>query len=332
MANVTMKDIAVIAGVSLKTVSRVVNNSSSVKKETRKKVLKIIKEENYQVNVLAKGLRTKSTNTIIIFVDKHDGGYWNAWHNEAMHYLLTNSKKIGYKVVISPSSASGYLSDETDGFWLLKNGFADGAIIFDTKESDIRIKYLKNNNIPYVIIGKDMDSNNNYVDLDNIEVGYLGAKYLINKNYQNILFLLGSRDFIVNQDRASGFNKACSEKNIAGEVIFGIDKIELAYEETKELIKNKKVDAFFVSGDERAMGVYRAINELGLSIPDDIAVLGIDNIKYAQFLTPSLSSIDQRLDLFTNEAIDMLVKLISKKETKIEAKIIEPKLISRNSS
>lgn len=332
MKNITMQDIAEIADVSLKTVSRVINNSSAVKKETREKVLDVIKEENYQVNLLARGLRTKSTKTIIIFVDKHDGGYWNAWHNEAMHFLLAKSKEIGYKVVISPSSASGYLNDETDGFWLLKNGFADGAMIFDTKKSDIRIKYLKKNKIPYVILGKDGDSNTNYVDIDNKKVGYLGAQYLINKNYQKLILLLGSEEFIVNQDRENGFTQACSEEDISCEVVYGIDRIELAYEKTKTILENKKVDAFFVSGDERAIGVYKAIYDLGFKIPEDIAVLGIDNIKYSQFLTPSLSSIDQRLELFTNEAVTMLLELINKKENKVEAKIIEPELISRESS
>ncbi|MEA1973993.1 MAG: LacI family DNA-binding transcriptional regulator, partial [Bacillota bacterium] len=172
MKNTTMKDIAKLAGVSIKTVSRVVNNNSEVKLETRDKVLNIIKEENYQVNILAKGLRDQNTRTIMIFIDKHRGGYWNAWHTEIMQKIMNYAKEIGYKIVISSSSAYGFIDDDTDGFLLLKHGLADGAVIFDNKKDDIRMEYLKKNKLPYVIIGKVLESNYNYVDLNNEKAGY----------------------------------------------------------------------------------------------------------------------------------------------------------------
>jgi len=334
MKNITMKDIAKLAGVSVKTVSRVVNNNSEVKTETRNKVLGIIKQENYQVNILAKGLREQETHTIMIFIDKHDhlGGYWNAWHTEAIQELMNCAKIRGYKVVISSSSARGFIGDDTDGFLLLKNGLADGAVIFDNKEDDIRINYLKNNNIPYVLIGKELNSNYNYVDLDNEKVGYIGYRHLYEKGYRKIKFLLSDETFIVNEERALGFKRACKEINAKCDIIYSIFSIELAYEKTVELLEKNDTDAIFISGDERAFGVYKAIQERGLKIPEDMAVLSIDNIKYSGYITPPLTTISQDLKVFTKEIIEMLISSIETKSNKIESKLIEPKIIIRKST
>jgi len=327
-----MKDIAKIAKVSIKTVSRVVNNNPEVKFETRKKVLEIIKRENYQVNILAKGLRDQRTRTIMIFIDRHKGGYWNAWHTEAIQKLMFYAKREGYKVVISSSSAKGYIGDDTDGFLFLKNGLADGAILFDNKKDDIRINYLKKNKIPYVLIGKEIGSKFNYVDLNNEKVGYIGYTHLYERGYKKIKFLLGSEEFVVNKERAHGFERACIEKKTSCGIVFGIDDIESAYKKVKELLEVEIIDAFFVSGDERAFGVYGAIKDSGLRIPEDIAVLGIDNIKYDKYITPPLTSISQELNIFTQKTIEMLIFAIENNLENVEANIIEPKIIIRKST
>ncbi|KGG79774.1 LacI family transcriptional regulator [Caloranaerobacter azorensis H53214] len=334
MKNITMSDIAKLAGVSVKTVSRVINNSSNVKEETRQKVLKVIKEQGYQVNILARGLRQKETKTIIVFIDKHSGGYWSIWHNEIVQELIKQSKQRGYKIVISPSSAEGCLDDDTDGFYLLKSRMADGAIIFDNIKNDIRINYLRENEIPFVIIGKDITySDTCYVDLNNYKAGYMGGKYLINKGYKNIVFFLGDENFIVNKERSKGFIDACKEKiNIKQSVLFNISSLDTAYQETVKILRKNKPDAFFVSGDERALGVYKAINEMGLSIPDEIAVLGIDNIQLCEYVYPALSSIDQPKKEFGSQAINILLELIDKKCKITKRVLIEPRLVIRNST
>lgn len=334
MRNVTMADIAKLAGVSVKTVSRVINNSNEVKEETRQKVLKIIKEQGYQVNILAKGLRKKQTNTIIVFIDKHSGGYWSIWHNEIVQEIIKYSKEKGYKIVISPSSGEGCLDDDTDGFYLLRSGMADGAIIFDNMENDIRIKYLRENDIPFVIVGKDINyDDTSYVDLNNYKAGYIGGKYLIENGYKKICFMLGSRDFIVNNERTNGFKEVCSNySDVEFNFIYDVSNIQSAYENAKEIIQTNKPDAFFVSGDERAIGVYRAIKESNLSIPKDIAVLGIDNIPLCEYIYPSLTTIDQPKKEFGYHSVNILMELMNNKAKITKRVLIEPKLIIREST
>lgn len=332
MKELMMADIADLANVSIKTVSRVINNSPQVKDSTRKKVMEIIAHEGYMVNIAAQGLRGRKTKTIIIFIDEHNGNYWNIWHNTIINIIINESKKNRYKIVISPSSAHGVVGDETDGFYLLKSRMADGAIIFDNKENDIRIKYLNENNIPYVLVGKgDEQYKSYYVDVDNYNVGFLGGKYLIDKKFKAIVQFVGSKEFIVNKERVRGFKDSITSQHITAEVYFDIDSMEKSYHKAGELLDIKRVDAFFISGDERALGVYRAIFERNLKIPDDVAVLGVDNIELSKFLYPSLTTIDQSIDKLGQETLNMLVDQLTKQKIKTRKVIIEPRIIERDS-
>ncbi len=328
-----MSDIARLSNVSLKTVSRVINKSPNVSDVTKKKVMDVIEREGYMVNVAAQGLRGRKTKTIIVFFDKHGGNYWNIWHNTIINVIINESKKTGYKIVISPSSAYGVIGDETDGFYLLKSGLADGAIIFDNKENDVRIKYLSENGIPYVIVGKeDKLDNSYYIDMDNYKVGFIGGEYLVKKNFKSIIQFVGAEEFIVNQERVRGFKDSVSNCSIKSEVYFEIDSIEKSYQKAGELLDQKKLDAFFVSGDERALGVYKAILERNLKIPEDVAVLGVDNIYLSEFIHPALSTIDQFTTILGQKTLHMLVDLLTENSIPEKHILIEPQIIERAST
>jgi len=333
MKKVTLSYIAKESGFSIKTVSRVINEEPNVKEETRRKIKKIIVDKNYSVNIMAKALKSKTTKTIIVFIDKHSGGYWNAWHSLIMKDLILKFKERGFKVIFSPSSGKDAIEDETDGFELLKSGIADGALIFDNMANDIRIKYLKANNIPFVIVGKDLDGQNtSYVDLDNYMAGFKGAKYLIDKKCERILFFLGYEVFTVDQERARGFKEACKNSNVEFKIIFNIDRIEKLYEISKKIIGEFNPDGIFVSGDEKVLALYKSINELSKRIPQDIMVLGIDNLPQSRFLYPSLSSVDQNVDQFSSKLVNLLIEMIHKKSIKIKRILINPKIIEREST
>lgn len=327
MKMLSMKDIANLSGVSLKTVSRVLNNSDEVKESTRQKVMKIVEEYGYQKNIVAKSLKERKTNTIIVLIDRHKGDYWGIWHTIMLNKIMEKGKKRGYKVIISPSNAMNSFKEDTDGFPLLTSGLADGAVIFDNVRNDVRIDYLNKHSISYVVVGKNVDNNQSkWVDLDNKSAGYVGGKYLIERKYHSICFLLGREEYIVSQERAKGFEEAALEYNIKDvNTIFGISTMNKAYEiVNKHLKENKIYRAYYVSGDERALGVYRAILENGYKIPEDIAVLGIDNIPICDYLYPSLSSINQPVDEFCEYILNMLIKQINGEEILTSNEIVLP--------
>ncbi len=294
------------------------------------KIQAIVDETGFEANGLARRLKEKKTNQIVVFLDRHQGLYWGTFHNEIIQELYREAKEKGYCLVISSSSADSFEEDENDGFYLIKHGFCDGAIMFDTKNNDKRIEFLKRHKLPFVIIGKDKTHfDTPYVDLDNEFAGYLGASFLVEHGYKKFVFFLGSEDFIVNQERAFGFKKYCEENNIKPVVFFGITDMKVAYEKTDELLRGNDIEAIFISGDERALGVYRAIHERGLNIGKDIAVLGIDNVKMGEFMYPPLTTIDQPKVQISKTAMEILFEQLSNNENTITRTLITPVIVKR---
>ena len=333
MKKVTMSDIAERTGFSIKTVSRVINNSPDVKPSTRRKILDAIEETNFSVNLMAKALKSQATKTVILFIDRHGGSYWNAWHSLIIMNIITDFKARGYKVILSPSSGHGVIDDDTDGFILLKSGIADGAVLFDNLKGDIRIKYLRENNIPFVILGKDFDFKDTcYVDLDNFHVGEIGAQHLIEHRYRRISFFLGNREFYVNKSRVDGFTKICDTNNVFYHIEYAVNNLQDAYDFTKIHLEKNKSDAFFVSGDEKITAVYKAIKEAGKKIPDDVGVLGIDNLPQSEYLDPSLSSIDQNVERFAQTVVNSLIETMHSEKRTPKGVLIKPVLEVRDST
>ena len=131
MRNVKMADIAEACGVSIKSVSRVLNNNPNVSDEMRERVMSTIKEQGYQVNMLARGLKGNRTNIIVVFAERHHEEHLSIWHDMMLKHLFTYAKKRSMKIVLSPSNSGRFEEDETDGFYLIASGIADGAILLD---------------------------------------------------------------------------------------------------------------------------------------------------------------------------------------------------------
>ena len=333
---VNIKDVARLAGVSPRTVSRVINQDKNVSERTRKRVLQVIDETGYRVNLLAQSLRNKKTGILFVFVSEKDNAFLGEFHNVTIQHLNAEAKKLGYKMIVSQSNAERVQADEHDGFYLLTNGYADGAVIFDTKDVDERLTYLLEKKIPFVVIGKDKHhTESSYVNLDNYQAGFMGAEHLIEQGYSRIRFMLGSENYTVNEDRSQGFLDAMKKHGLKPVAVdYEIISPDRAYTKTIEILDSKELpDAIFVSGDMRAMGVYHAIYERGLKIPDDIAVLGIDDIPMAEFSYPTLSSINQFPEKMAVEAIRILDEQIETGEVgQGERVIFDPELKVRQST
>lgn len=330
MGNVTIVDIAKTCGVSIKSVSRVLNNSPNVSDDMREKVLNAVKEQGYQVNMLARGLKRSRTNIIVVFAERHHEEHLSIWHNIMLKYLFSYAKSRSMKIVLSPSSSEKFEEDETDGFYLIASGIADGAILLENVLEDARINYFEKNNVPYVVFGESEDPKVPCVSLDNFSVGYTGGTYLTQKGFNKIAFFIGEEKFLSTKHRIEGFKKAmenCGNRDY--KIFTGVDTLEKAYKKSIEAIDKFDIQAFFVSGDERALGVYRGIYEKGLSIPRDIAVLGIDNISLGQYYYPPITTVNQEFEVMAKSCIDYVIKRIEEsdktevKEFRFPCRIIE---------
>ncbi len=332
MGKVTIKDVAMHSETSIRTVSRVINHDPKVKDETRRKVQAVIDELGFRVNVLARSLKERKTNQIVVFIDKRQGMYWGLYHNEFLHELHRAMKDKGYRMVISPSAPDSFEEDENDGFYLVKNGMCDGAVMFDPNIGDKRIAYLKEMGVPFVMIGKDpTDFEISYVDIDNRYVGYLGAETLHRHGYRRPVLLLGSDKSLINRDRANGFEAYCREHGIHGKHVFGLSDLESVFRRSYSEMMDEGADAFFVSGDERAVAVYRAVFEIGRQVGSDIGVLGVDNLKMGEYLSPPLHTIAPPKRKMAELAVDILHQQIETKEPLIRKDHPLPTLIPRAS-
>lgn len=314
MGNITIVDIANACGVSIKSVSRVLNNSPNVSDGMREKVMNTIKEQGYQVNMLARGLKGNRTNIIVVFAERHHEEHLSIWHTIMLKHLFTYAKKSSMKIVLSPSNSDRFEEDETDGFYLIASGIADGAILLENIVQDARVDYFEKHNIPYVVFGEPESPDVPFVSLDNYDVGYKGGSYLAAKKFGRIAFFIGEKKFLSTQNRVKGFETAMRENRTEYTVLTGIDTVEKAYTKAREVIASYGPEAFFVSGDERALGVYRAIYESGLTIPGDVAVLGIDNITLGEYYYPPISTIEQDFEVLAKTCIDYLIKRIDEPE------------------
>lgn len=311
-----MIQIAEHCGVSLKTVSRVLNHPEQVSPKTREAVRRSMEQCGFQVNLLAKGLKQNRTNIIIVFLDKHNDAYMNLWRSEMLKHIFRYSSKIGLKVIVSPSDCYGFREDETDGFYLLSSGIADGAILLEYMIKDQRIEYLKRTATPYVVLGQPKEKDIPAVSLDNFDVGLSGGKYLREKGFQNICYLTNDENFYSTELRVNGFLKAVPD----GQVIYGVKDARSAYEKTKELLADGKTDCIFTNGDNRFLGIYRAAFESGKKIPEDLGVLSADNLSINEEAYPALSSLGQDFERLAKECISLLQLLLQKDQDNEELK------------
>lgn len=332
MQKVTIKDVAEKSQTSVRTVSRVINNHPSVKPSTRARVQNVIEELDFKVNFVARSLKEQKTNQIVIFIDWRDGEYWGAYHNEVFHEIHHLAKRYNYRIVISASSPDSFEDDDNDGFLLVKHKLCDGAIIFDPINNDQRVRYLKESNIPFVLIGDSQhDFDVSYVGVDNFYLGYLGAQAIYENGYEFPQLFLGKKDSIINQKRAQGYKSFCQEKGLTANVHFGLSNLEAVYQKTMEITASQKADSFFVSGDERAMAVYRALQEKGIQIGKEAGVLGVDNLRMSEFLFPGLTTLSQPMQDIAEATLDFLVEQIANNQHEASQKILYPDLIKRQS-
>lgn len=333
----TITDVARLAGTSVRTVSRVINEEFHISEKTRLAVLSAIEELDFEANIVAQGLRGKAAKLIIAFADHQQKKYWANVHASFFNQINRFADKRGYRVLISSSSANPGEREENDGFTLLKSSIAGGAIIFDVTENDSRIEYMKEHNIPFVANSASIDPTIPSVDSNSEKIGYLGAQSIVAAGRKKVAMFVGNLEYILNRSRVSGFKRYLSDHpgaGVAGEVFDSVHSIEAAYEKTLELTAESSgfvPDCVFVSGDERAMGVYRAIAERGLSIPGDISVLGIDNIALGRHYFPPLSTIDVDLERQASTMVDILVDMLEGRERRPRKVIVEPTFIERGS-
>ncbi len=335
---VTILDVAKEAGVSKSTVSLVINNSDSIKPETQYKVREAIQKLGYTPNIAARQLISNCTHTLgLIFLtsNKTQKPYAFTSICETLLYDTSNGIYAGladtqYSLLVERFSVAEDTLPE-----LIKNRRLDGAFLIGGLFTTHFIETLQKMNLPFVIIGRQYEGFDS-ISVDTEEVGYLGAKYLLEQGHKKIAFINGPTTSSNSHKKVAGIEKALTELKVnpsSVEIIHSDSYSGLSgYNALRKLWEQGiRPDAVFCGSDGLTSGAVRFLYELGIRIPEDISVLGYEDSILAEYASPALTVIDAHKETMGKEASAVLINRIKKPRAKEVTLTIKPSLIIRDS-
>lgn len=295
MAKVKMTNIKTVAehaGVSISTVSRVLSDKEFyIKEETREKVLAAVNELGYSPNVLAKGLKGGLSNNIALLIPNIE----NEMFPPIIKGVEDFVRRKGYNVILCNIDEDV----EIEKYYInkLKQNLVDGFIVCSMLKNSDHIRQLHNEDCPVVIVSRYYGDNINAVIIDNYQAAYDATNYLIRTGNKRIGIILGHTELSIYGQRLEGYKDAIKNAGIEYDeqlVIYETSGDNGLYQAITELLrKGVKIDALFATSDPKAIVTMKAIIDFGLKIPEDISVLGFDNIKISTLLNPPLSTVSQ---------------------------------------
>lgn len=319
-------EIAKKAHVSVATVSRVINDDPKVKASTKKLVSDVIREYGYVPNNLGRNLRTLSTNTVLVVLPTID----NPFYSPIVHAIEDESAKRGYNVMLCNSYNSYEKLIEFSGY--INKKTADAMIVL-SPENGRDYSFLTR--VPAVVCGETQDSIAvPQVDIDHEKAGYEATKHLLDCGRRRIAFIGGSEHSASGVKRERGYLRALADAGIEPDpkiIMKAFYDYSGGMEAAKLLLKSSDFDAVFAISDELAIGFGAVASAAGKRIPEDIAVMGFDDIEESSVFRPRISTVAQPRYDMGKWAAEQLFAILEGKQTK-RLKIIDYKLIVREST
>ena len=327
MSNATIYDVAGEAEVSLATVSRVLNNPEKVNEATREKVLKVIKELGYRPNAIARGLASHKTTTVGIMLSD----VTRASTSQLLGGIIDIAKKYSYSIKIFSMSGEtdvldsirDVVAEQVDGILLLNDEL-------DTRQMNIIKEQASNANIPLVLTNVISDD----PELPSVAIDYFGASYditkeLLSKNRKDIYLLSTVTRYSVNTQKEAGYVKAMEEANLEPKVFRTSGDLAINTPHFEEYFETNKVDGAIAVRDSIAVSFMNVMINKGKKVPQDIAVIGYQNTKYAMLARPKLSCIDTPVYDIGAVAMRLLTKLIRGENVESIKIVLPHKVIKR---
>jgi LacI family transcriptional regulator len=312
MKKYSIKDIAELSGVSVATVSRVINNNGRFSEKTRKKVEKVIEETGYQPNFSAKSLRMNKSHSIGILVPDITNHFFAEVVQKTEEILF----KSGYSTIICNTARDN--KKEQVYLNTLESKGVDGLIIISgAKKFDYTSPINSEKVIPYICIDRAPadEKNTIFISSDHYQGAYLATLELIKSGSSSPVFLTHNRESTSQAERFQGF-KAALEKH---KIKFSEDKHTFSFDLNSETDKKKlvsyfentpQIDGVFAVNDNLAIKVMNILKKMSISVPNNMKVIGFDDIPQCENISPSLSSVKQDTDKIASMTVDNLLRLI----------------------
>lgn len=328
---VSIKDVAKRAGVSATTVSFVLNGKGNISQETRDRVMQAVSELNYTRNVLGRSLRSQRSHII-----GYARGSQSKGSNPVMDRFLSNiakaAEELGRHILLFHVDHSDVVTPYQD---LIQSGRVDGFILSYTEHNDPRFDYLHNAGVPFVAFGRsdtEMDEFTNWVDVDGAAGTYAAVQHLVEQGHQHVGFVGWPVGSTSGDNRYTGFQRAMAENNLpvrGNWVLRTENAIESGRDVARHFLQMQtRPTAVIAVSDYIAIGLLQVFVQAGVRI----AVIGFDNTPWAEFITPTLTSVDQPIIQVVDLLIAMLANQLESEDAVPEHHILTPELIIRESS
>lgn len=307
---ITVCDIAVKAGVSQSTVSKVLNDYPNLKSSTRQKVLQAIEDLGFVPDQIARSMVKNRTETIGLIV----GDITNPFFSETAKVIITNARQRGIDVIISDTDYDNVIMQNALSAMLARR--VDGIIVASVEREDPNIDHLVEDEFPVILYNRKTDNEKaNYVVANNEYGGCLAVEHLIELDHEKICFLSGSSKYSTFYQRFEGYKSALEKHGILFNQQFVYEQnnpergLELYINQILE--QEDRPSAFFAASDQLAIQTMNIISKKGYSVPDDFSVVGFDDIGISSNPFIGLTTVSQKTQYMASVALDKLFELIN---------------------
>ncbi|MBK4785923.1 MAG: HTH-type transcriptional repressor PurR [Pantoea sp. Pent] len=328
----TIKDVAKRAGVSTTTVSHVINKTRFVAEETRNAVWEAIKALHYSPSAVARSLKVNHTRTLGLLATSSEAPYFA----EIIEAVENHCFERGYTRILG--NAHNGLQKQRAYLSMMAQKRVDGLLVMCSEYPDDLLQMLEENrNIPMVVMdwGESRGDFTDTVQGNAFHGGYLAGRYLIERGHRDIGAIPSQMERNTGGGRHAGFLQAMQETGISVRpewIVQGDFEPELGYQAMQQILNQKqRPTAVFCGSDIMAMGAICAADEMGLRVPQDISVIGYDNVRNARYFTPALTTVHQPKAQLGEKALEMLLDRITSKREEPQTIEVQPTLIERRS-
>ena len=327
-------EFAKLSGVSKTTVSMAFNDDPRIPQKTKEKVLKAAKKFGYQPSMVARSLRSKKTKAIGLRLPS----ITNPFFPQIVKGVEDAALKNGYSVIFCNFDEE--IEKESLYFQMFENRWIDGIIFSGVTGDKQEINYIEEiqkKGIPIVFIDRGLEGHfSDVVMIDNDEATYKGTKYLLDLGHKRIGFVNGPTEIRLFAKRLKGHKKALQEKRVELDeslIVEGEQSSKTAESAVRQfLAQTLSPTAIFTTSDLVAIAVLRAVQKSGLKVPEDISVMGFDDIPLASLVNPSLTTIAQPIQEIGREAFKLLIDRIERKDSPKRKIVLDTKLVVREST
>jgi LacI family transcriptional regulator len=333
VTGLTLEDVARRSGVSRSTVSRVVNDHPNVREDVRERVLAVIRETGYHPNAAARTLASQHSEVLGLVLPRSVQSFFtDPFFPRLTQGIAQACNQAGYTLALFLFATR----EDEDRLYprISRKGLLDGIILQSAQRGEELMTRLVKENIPLVMEGRPPHLTDvSYVDVDNVGAARMAVNHLLEHGYQRVATITGPQDTSVGADRLEGYRQAVAACGMASDdgLIAEGDFTELSGYEGMRRLLAVHPRAVFVASDTMAMGAMRALRDAGLTIPDDIAIVGFDDLPPATMVEPWLTTVRQPIHQMGAAAVTVLLDLIRNGANHPRRIILDTELVVRDS-